>query len=411
MASDFCGIIIKRAKEKERERTMKRAKIFACIISIVMMLSICSCDKKTVEETTEETTSATTQETTSESTTTEETESVEEEEEDDGYDYETVRIDIDEPLLGFEGCYAEGGNMYFDFYDWTFYNADGEMIGNQFGFECESPVYYLMDYDGDGNDDLICPVQYGGDMALRVNIYRNNNGTIEEATLDEDAISNRIGEGLYVQNHSVLFDAENELIIFEYYDGLNDESFPLKPDDFIFYEVGSDEYNPYELEFEGWKTETVVLNSDPLLGFANWYCEKTYDGYGYTYWDFYTEDGVLFAKQFGDIGKERPIIYIKDLDGDGKDELISECYYRDAGETHYFIYKNDNGVIKCGYLPTVHVGEIVNNSGITTWDYYEDYDKKNDRIVVYNFEDSNYYELTIDDFTFEEGDPTSHFGS
>lgn len=389
---------------------MKRTKIIACIIVIMMMVSICSCDKKTEEETTEETTSTTISETTSESTTIEETESVEDEEDDD-YEYETVRIDIDEPLLGFEGCYAEGGNMYFDFYDWTFYNADGDIIGNQFGFENDVPVYYLQDFDGDGNDDLICPVQYGGDMALRVNIYRNNNGTVEEATLDENAISNRIGEGLYVQNHSVIYDPESKLIIFEYYDGLNDESFPLKPDDFIFYEVGSDEYNPYELEFEGWKTETVVLNSDPLLGFENWYCEKTYDGYGYTYWDFYTEDGVLFAKQFGDIGKERPIIYIKDLDGDGEDELISECYYRDSGETHYFIYKNDNGVIKCGYLPTVHVREIVDNSSITHWDYYEDYDKKDDRIVVYSFEDCIFYEVTIDDFTFVDGDPTEYFSS
>ncbi|MCR5805048.1 MAG: hypothetical protein K6G47_12395 [Clostridia bacterium] len=383
---------------------MKMRKIIASIIGIGIMFSICACEKKKVEETTEETTSVTTQETTSE--TTEESTSEETEEE---YEPELIRIDIDEPLLGFEGCYAEGECMYADFYDWTIYNADGEFLGSQFGYECDTPVYYLQDWDGDGNDELICPVQYGADMALCVNVYRNNNGTIEEGELDERAISNRIGEMLCVQNHSVVYDPENKLVVFGYYDGLNNETFPLKMDDYVFREAGSEV--SCDPDFEGWKTEKVVLSDEPLLGFENWYCERTYDGYGFSYWDFYTEDGSLFARQFGEACEEKPIIYIQDLDGDGKDELICDCYYRESGERHYFIYKNDNGVIKGGYLTIEKVCNIVGSQGISEWDYYEDYDKTDNRIVIYFFGEERFYEPLIDDFTFVDGDPTTKFGS
>ena len=387
-----------------------KREIVALIAAVGIVFSICSCDKKAEGETTEAPTSETTQETTTESTATEETEFIEEED-DFEYDYEKVRIDIDEPLLGFEGCYAEGGNMYFDFFDWTIYNADGKVIGTQFGFGNTEPLYYVKDYDGDGNEELICPVQYGADMAIRVLVYRNNNGTIEEGDVDERKLSNRIGEGLCVQNHNVFYDPENEVIFFEYYDGLNNESLPLKLDDYYFYPEGSVP-DLYEPEFEGWKTETVTLSNEPLLGFENWYSERRYDGYGYSYWDFYSEDGVLFAKQFGVACEERPLIHILDLDGDGNDELVSECYYNDSGETHIFIYKNNNGVIECGYLDPVDVRDVVeSDADLTTWDYYEDYDKKNDRIVVYYFEDDMFHEVIADDFTFEEGDPTVYFSS
>ncbi len=372
-----------------------------------ILFSICSCDTDTGGNRAEKTALEPSLETTSVSTATVTPDLIGTEEE--GFDQETVRIDIDEPLLGFEGCYVEGINMYWDYYDWTFHNAEGEIIGHQFGYGYETPEYYLLDFDGDGNEELICQVQYGADLSLSVLIFRNNNGTVEESSLNEKKISNRIGESLYVTNHLVIYDPDKKLIVFEYYDGLNGESFPLKPDDFFFYEIGSERYDPFEPDFDDWKTETVVLSSNPLLGIDNWYCEKTYNSYGFTCWDFYSEDGVLFAKQFGNVCEEKPLIYIKDLDGDGKDELISECYYSDSGQTHYFVYRNDNGVIECGFLDPVCAGDIIGDDKITLRDYYEDYDKKNDRIVICYLKYDRYYEVTIEDLTFEEGDPTDFF--
>ena len=387
---------------------MKRSKFIACLIGISMVFSVCSCDKET-EKTEADLTEDTTIENSVAETETDETDEYENEE---VQEPEGVRLAFDEPILGFDGCYAEGGEMYDDFYYWTFYNSDGEMIGSQFGFGYKIPEYYLLDYDGDGTEELICPVQYGADLAVRVMIYRNNNGTIEECCLNERAIENRIGESLCVQNYSVTYDPEKQLISFSFNDELNYESFPLKMDDFLFYSINSIDYDLFEPEFEGWKTETVVLSKEPLLGQENWYCEKTYDGYGYTYWDFYTEDGTLFAKQFGDISEDKPLIYTQDLNGDGNDELISKCYYRDSGETHYFVYKNDHGVIKGGYLQPDQVNDIVGSySEPSTWDYYEDYDKRNGKIVIFYFEYDKYFDVTIDDFTFVDGDPTIYFGS
>ena len=61
---------------------------------------------------------------------------------------------------------------------------------------------------------------------------------------------------------------------------------------------------------------------------------------------------------------------MQDLDGDGNDELISECYYRDCGETHFFVYENDKDGIKGGYLDLYQVPDIVGTDYIaSTWDY------------------------------------------
>lgn len=85
-------------------------------------------------------------------------------------------------------------------YGVTVYSADDHTaLGRWFGFSNSSnitPEMYAIDIDGDGNNELICNCQYGGDGAERCYIYRNNNGNIEQGWISSDTYSS-IFDGIF----------------------------------------------------------------------------------------------------------------------------------------------------------------------------------------------------------------------
>ena len=394
---------------------MKRsARSIATILSVGMLFSMTACDKKAVEnatETTEETTTEPTEETTEESI--EESESEETAEDDYPYIEDPIRIDIG-TLMGFENCYCEGGTSQSGISEWNFYTEDDKEFATQFGFVIDEPDYYTVDLDGDGTEELICPSVYTGDGANRVLIFRNNNGTAEEGWLKEREIGNRIGVDLCVMNHYTYYDEATKQLMFCY--TIEDTVFPLTMDDFDFVKYGNypEPDYPEDAEWDSWITEEVTPELPTPLGLDDWYCERTYNDYGFSYWDFYTKDGVRFAQQFGSACEYRPNVFIRDLDGDGINELISECYYHDSGDTHIFIYRNNNGTIEAGCIKPDLVASALDLDIEGFDDFGEYYERRKDKMVIISYETYGYYEITMDEFIFEDYsifDPVKEFGS
>lgn len=142
-------------------------------------------------------------------------------------------------LIDFDDCYCDAQVSMGDYYNWTIYNGDHEIIACQFGFGCvRGPVYYLVDVDGDGNEEMICNCMYSGDGAARAFIYRNNNGVVEVGRLDEDRMAERIGDELCVLSFDIYYDADSKEFVFENY--FNDDEYSISIDDFYFTEFDPD---------------------------------------------------------------------------------------------------------------------------------------------------------------------------
>lgn len=192
------------------------------ILSLCLAASMCACSKS---EPAEEITSSDTTAATTEETTEEETEEPEESEDTSLSDVERVE-GTGETLLGFDDWYLERIEGQPGFNTWTFYNSDGEPFAEQFGFNNDSgPQYYVDDFDGDGEDDIICNNRYGGDGAQRVFVFRNNGGTVE---VGRQAVS---GE-LCVLGYNLFYDPETGVVTF--INNLDGTEEILTSDDFIF---------------------------------------------------------------------------------------------------------------------------------------------------------------------------------
>mgnify|MGYP003305631155 CR=1 FL=1 len=79
-------------------------------------------------------------------------------------------------ILGFDGYYVEERPYPFPYYI-KYYGYDGEkyqLIAESFGEERDD---YVVDFDGDGINELICNVMYG-DGALRTIVYRREENKI-----------------------------------------------------------------------------------------------------------------------------------------------------------------------------------------------------------------------------------------
>ena len=136
-------------------------------------------------------------------------------------------------LLGFDDCYCLGEISSYDYCIWNIYNGDHEMIASSFGFGYDrGPEYYLFDIDSDGQKDIICNCIYDADGACRVFIFRNNNGTVEIGTLDEEKIADGLGVEMYVLAYNVYYYDDKKVIIFDYM--ADDIQLMLDSDDFIF---------------------------------------------------------------------------------------------------------------------------------------------------------------------------------
>ena len=190
-------------------------------ITTFLAFGMCSCSSEpemmtelssTEEEISEATTAAT-------ELTTEETTSS---------DKQTVHVELGS-VMGFDDCYAEGEESLHATI-WTMYNGNGENIGYQFPSN-DSPNIILEDLDGDGIDEMICPLQYDADGSRDVFIYRNNNGTIERGTCS-------LSGNRAAYEYDVIYDDETDQIIFLYQ--TTGEEVPVTIDDFEFEEYVPD---------------------------------------------------------------------------------------------------------------------------------------------------------------------------
>lgn len=97
-----------------------------------------------------------------------------------------------ENLLGCTNWHIERKTTAPDFYSWIFINDDtNEIFAEYFGFKQYKPDAFYVDIDSDGEKEIICNCQYGGDMANRALIYRNNKGIIEVGELNIDKVKEK----------------------------------------------------------------------------------------------------------------------------------------------------------------------------------------------------------------------------
>lgn len=123
-------------------------------------------------------------------------------------------------LIGFDNCYCTGYKDVIDHCNWTIYSGDGQEIACQFGFGCESaPDCYLTDLDGNGEDELVCNCTYGADGAMRVFIFRNQNGVIEVGSFDESVLDQIFGDELCVLAYNMFYDEAQKAIVIGLYTG------------------------------------------------------------------------------------------------------------------------------------------------------------------------------------------------
>ena len=186
-------------------------------LATFLAFGLCSCSSDTEVTTAPSTTAEETTETTTNDTeaTTEETTAT---------DRQTVHVDLGS-VMGFDDCYAEG-EVSEHYTIWTIYNGNGENIGYQFP-NMDSPNIILEDLDGDGIDEMICPLAYDADGGRDVFIFRNNNGTVEMGTCS-------LWRGYSAFEVDVIYDDETDQIIFLYQ--TTGEEVPVTIDDFEFEE-------------------------------------------------------------------------------------------------------------------------------------------------------------------------------
>ena len=143
---------------------------------------------------------------------------------------------------------------------------------------------------------------------------------------------------------------------------------------------------------------------EPLLGFTDWYSERSVSDYGYTYWYYYNKDGEMIAMQFGWDCELESNIVLKDLDGDSLKEMISICTYPANRSNRILIYRNNNGVIEEGATTDEYLSEkFGNGSELDPTNCNEYYDYETGKIMLWiKDEDNTTVELTIDDFEFNE---------
>lgn len=141
-----------------------------------------------------------------------------------------------------------------------------------------------------------------------------------------------------------------------------------------------------------------------ILGFENCYAESENTGPDHYYWRIFNSEGKEIACQFGFGCDSKPDIVIADIDGDGKDELLSNCVYGGDGAERAYVFRSRNGVIEVG---TINREKLQKELGITLGanKYKVNYSAEKNQLVFVNSTDDQERVLTMDDLIFEEYTP------
>lgn len=159
-----------------------------------------------------------------------------------------------------------------------------------------------------------------------------------------------------------------------------------------------------EEESETEKEISKRVELGAVLGFENCYAEIEQGAPNFYIWHVFNSEGKEIACQFSYGCDSKPDIVIADVDGDGKDELISNCCYGADGAERSYVFRNRNGVIEVGMLNQKKIQKELgialgaNNYKIN---YAED---KNQLVFVYS-QDNSERVLSMDDMIFEEYKP------
>lgn len=157
-----------------------------------------------------------------------------------------------------------------------------------------------------------------------------------------------------------------------------------------------------ESETEKELSKRVELGT--ILGLENCYAEVEGTGPGHYFWHIFNSEGKEIACQFSFGCDSKPDIVTADIDGDGKDELISNCCYGGDGVERAYVYRNRNGVIEVG---TIDQDKIQKELGITLGanNYKVCYSEEQKQLVFVNSLDNSERALSTDDLIFEEYKP------
>lgn len=172
-----------------------------------------------------------------------------------------------------------------------------------------------------------------------------------------------------------------------------------------------DDHDDYQKEEDSQVSQVsqdAQITLGPLLGFTNCYCTGEFGDYDYGTWSFYNENDELIAMQFAFGAADGPCYYLRDLDGDGSEEMICECIYNADGAQRVFIYRNNNGVVEVGVFDEDRMSEELGEDlCVRSYDMY--YDRAKNQIIYFDNFGEQEYEVDYSYFLYHDFDPNNTF--
>ena len=154
-----------------------------------------------------------------------------------------------------------------------------------------------------------------------------------------------------------------------------------------------------EAETEKEISKRVELGS--VLGFENCYAVIESGAPDFYYWYVFNSEGKEIACQFGYGCDSKPDIVIADIDGDGSDELISNCCYGADGAERAYVFRNRNGVIEAGMVDLEKIQKEL-GTAFGANKYKVCYSADKNQLIFINSQDNQERVLSMDDMIFKE---------
>lgn len=167
-------------------------------------------------------------------------------------------------------------------------------------------------------------------------------------------------------------------------------------------ESTTEETTTEESETEREISKRVELGS--VLGFENCYAEIEQGAPNYYIWHIFNSEGKEIACQFSYGCDSKPDIVIADIDGDGSDELISNCCYGADGAERAYVFRNRNGAVEVGMIDLEKIQKEL-GTAFGANEYKVCYSADKNQLVFVNSQDNSERVLSMDDMIFEEYTP------